>query len=328
MNQASTFLARFLFLLLIIGIGISDIFGNESAEAYPVVVLESSFGLMFGTATQEVIFQDYKLSELDWSSIPLFYFGSSLELRFPTGLISRFGVAYALSGHSGSMTDSDWKNYDNVLTNFSSSESWTEKAYILSIELTYDFALSETLVIEPLISVGYQEFGWTSRGGSYWYPVEVFPPLPDGTITTGPVTPISSNTPFANLHTTGIIYEQRSIYLGFGFSLIWRPSASLEFETSLSATPLVTMESKDEHTFRKLVFAGTLGGGLVLRPEFRFEYRVSDSLGINLDLEYLGLQGLAGGIGVSDDQGNFLGAEDAKDSFAALKSQVSLRVRL
>ena len=77
MNQASTFLARFLFLLLIIGIGISEIFGDESAEAYPVVVLESSFGLMFGTATQEVIFQDYKLSELDWSSIPLFYFRCS-----------------------------------------------------------------------------------------------------------------------------------------------------------------------------------------------------------------------------------------------------------
>jgi len=290
----------------------------------PTLTLTTEVGFLSGGAKEYVYDSGYKMSELDWSSSPLALWGLVAEFRPAEGLFARFELASGMGGRTGSMTDSDWQNYDGILTNFSGSESWTDRALKASFSAGYAFRLLDSLRIGPLVELDYLDFQWSARNGALQYPVEIYP----GTAY-GPYTPISANTPKVAFYGIGIVYQQSSFLPCLGFQVDFRPSPELSLLGTLVASPLGIMSVTDNHVARGIVFTATMGKGIALGPRLDIGLRLSNALGLVLRADYLNLWNLGGNLTQTDSGGKTATNQGgAGASFEALDMGLALLVRL
>jgi outer membrane protease len=271
----------------------------------PTISLDATTGVISGGATEYVYDSGYKMSELDWASTPLFYWGLGVDLRFPAGLYLNVGLKSGISGPTGYMTDSDWQNWDGVKTNFSESTSYTDQAFRLGVQAGWDFKLLDSLKIGPFLELGYLDYEWSARDGYVQYPAEIYPSTDsNGNPLYAPYTPISANTPIVDIYGIGIVYQQSTFYPALGFRVSYQPLDRLNMSASFAATPLVFMSETDNHVARSIIFTSTMSRGLLLEPRLDVEYRFTDALGLGLHVEYLRIQGLTGDLTQTDEYGN------------------------
>ncbi len=289
-----------------------------------VFSLEATTGFLSGGASEFVYDSGYKMSELDWASRPLVYWGLAVDLDSPSGFHARLALKSGLSGKTGYMTDSDWQNWDGVKTNFSSSDSYTDQALMLDFTAGYDFQVSDTLAIGPFLELGYLNFEWSARDGFLQYPSEIYP---SGVY--APYTPISANTPVVDITGIGIVYQQSCFYPGLGVRAVYRPTDRWRLSASFAVSPAASMTTTDNHVARSLVFSSSMSGGLVLEPRVSAEYRLSRAMRLGLEISYISIQNLNGDLTQTDEYGtSYTDPGGSGASFEAVEAGIDLAVRL
>jgi outer membrane protease len=310
-------------------IGSARIAAAQNEESSSLFSIATTTGVLSGGATELVFDSGYKMSELDWASVPLGYWGLEASLNLPSGWYSRLGIKSGFSGKTGYMTDSDWQNWDGVKTNFSESDSYTDQAFILDFEVGYDFGLTDKLWISPFFELGYLNFEWSARDGYIQYPAESYPTDSSGNQIYGPYTPISPNTPTVNTYGIGIVYQQTMIYPSLGLRVVFEPLDALKLTASFAFSPAASMTETDNHVARSLVFSSTMTGGIVLEPRLAAEYRLSRLLSLALDVSYIRIQGLSGDLNQTDQYGNVTtDPSGAAASFEAFEAGAKLSIYL
>ncbi len=310
-------------------IGSAQLAAAQGGGTPSLFSITTSAGIMSGGATELVFDSGYKMSELDWASVPLAYWGLEASLNLPSGLYARLGLKSGLSGKTGYMTDSDWQNWDGVKTNFSESDSYTDQAFILDFEAGYDFGIVDRLWIGPFLELGYLNFEWSARGGYVQYPAEVYPTDSSGNPIYGPYSPISSNTPTMNTYGIGIVYQQSSFFPSLGIRVAFEPLDALKLTASFSFSPAANMTETDNHVARSIVFTSTLTGGIVLEPRLAVEYRLSRMLSLVLDISYIRIQGLTGDLSETVANGTvYTDPSGAGATFDAFEAGAKLSIHL
>jgi len=292
--------------------------------------LEATTGFLTGGANEFVYDSGYKMSELDWASRPLAYWGLAVNLDSPSGFYARLALKAGFSGKTGYMTDSDWQNWDGVKTNFSSSDSYTDQAFMLNFSTGYDFQVSDSLTLGPFFELGYLNFEWSARNGYEQYPPEMYPSTDSsGNNLYAPYTPISANTPIVYVTGIGIVYQQSCFYPGLGVHAVFRPADRWRFSASFAISPAASMTTTDNHVARSLVFSSSMSGGLVLEPRVTAEYQLSRAVKLGLELTYLSIQNLTGDLTQTDGNGtSYTDPSGSGASFEALEAGIDLAVRL
>ena len=281
--------------------------------------MTTTIGFLVGGATELVYDLGYKMSELDWASQPLAYWGLTAAVNFPSGLYARLGLKSGLSGKTGYMTDSDWQNWDGIKTNFSESDSYTDQALVLDLEAGYDFSLTDNMRFGPFLELSYINFQWSARNGYLQYPPEFYPPF----------TPISPNTPTIKIYGIGIVYQQSTYYPSFGIHFEFRPLRVLKIAASFAVSPFASMTETDNHVARSLVFSASMTNGLVLKPSLNLEYQLSQRIGLGLEMSYIRIQNLTGDLTQTDMYGNsYLDPSGAAATFNALEAGATLAIHL
>jgi outer membrane protease len=289
-----------------------------------VVSLEATTGFISGGASEFVYDSGYKMSELDWASRPLVYWGLAVNLDSPSGFYTRLALKAGFSGKTGYMTDSDWQNWDGVKTNFSQSDSYTDQAFMLNFTAGYDFQVSDSLTLGPFFELGYLNFEWSARDGFLQYPSEIYP---SGVY--APYTPISANTPIVYITGIGIVYQQSCFYPGLGVRAVFRPTDRWRLSAAFVVSPAASMTTTDNHVARSLVFSSSMSGGLVLEPRVAAEYQLSRAMKLGLEVTYLSIQNLTGDLTQTDQYGtSYTDPGGSGASFEALEAGIDLAVRL
>jgi outer membrane protease len=322
-------------LLAGIAIGAAILFGSsrmaaaETAGNSSYFSLTTSAGFIIGGATELVFDSGYKMSELDWASQPLAYWGLEASVNLPSGWYARLGLKSGLSGKTGYMTDSDWQNWDGVKTNFSESDSYTDQALLLNLAAGYDFSLADNMWIGPFLELSYLNFEWSARDGYLQYPPEFYPTDSSGNPIYGPYTPISPNTPTTTNSGIGIVYQQSTFYPSLGIHFAYRPLRQLKLSASFAVSPFASMTETDNHVERSIVFTSTMTGGLALEPRLSVEYRLSPRMSLGLDMSYIRIQNLSGDLTETDLYGNsYLDPSGAGATFDAFEAGLTLSVLL
>ena len=101
--------------------------------------VSTTAGVFIGGATEVVLSQGYKVSELDWPLLPVFTMGANLDVATKAGFRAALEVQRGLPGYDGIMTDSDFLNGDGVKTHFSQSNGYSEGITALDARLGWSF---------------------------------------------------------------------------------------------------------------------------------------------------------------------------------------------
>jgi len=300
---------------------------------------EAKSGAFYGQAQEYVydqsISKNYKNSQLDWPFEPMIFTGAELSLDFQHGIFASLEVRQGFSGKAGTMTDSDFLNGNGVLTLFSQSDSYAERANFLDLKAGWDFMKDGSLTVGAFGAFSYMDLKWTARDGYLQYP--------PGSYNYGSYPTWSSSFTQEPLYGIGIIYE--TAYLGgaVGVRSRYTMKGGFVFVASLAFTPLLYCFTEDDHVLRQIAFFSTLSGGLMIEPRVSVEYSPVPRAKIKLDIGYRYAWNLIGDIievstGTSDFSGNFpyvagpdsttTGTNDSGASLWALDAGISLSISL
>lgn len=308
----------------------------QSAKQKSAISLDLTMGVLSGGAT-ELIYDpnvdgsSYKMSELDWASRPLVYWGLTANFNLSAGFYASFAVKSGIGGKTGYMQDSDWQNWDGVKTNFSEADSYTDQALILDIEGGYDFNIADSLKVGPFLKLGYLNFQWSARNGYLQYAPEYYPTTDSSdNYVYGPYTPISGNTPVIYVSGIGIVYQQSCFYPSIGLRATYTPWRRLTLVASFAVAPSVSMTETDNHVERGIIFTSTMNGGIVLEPRLVLRYQLSRVTTFGIDVSYIKIENLKGDLSATDSYGNDLGTDfnGAAASFEAIEGGVTLSMKL
>lgn len=307
----------------------------QSASRGSTLVLDLTTGFLSGGASEYVYDQNvdgstYKASQLDWASRPLVYWGVGARFSLPWGCYASFSLKAGIGGKTGYMTDTDWLNYDGEETMFSESDSYTDQALILDVEVGYDFRLGDSLWIGPFVKLGYLNFEWTARDGYLQYAAEYYPTTDsEGNSVYGAYTPISANTPVTYVSGIGIVYQQSCLYPAIGLRVVYDPARWLRVTASFDVAPSLRMTETDNHVERGLIFTSTLSGGLALEPRLVLSCRLSKTVALGLDVSYLKIENLTGDLKETDTYGDsYTYSDSAGASFEAVECALTLSIRM
>ena len=236
-------------------------------------------GVLWGLARELVYVGSYKLSELDYPLQPMAYAGARVELGAFGGLDASLRFRGGIPAWTGSMTDSDYENFDGVKTHFSQSDSYLERSVFVNARLGWRFAPSPAIVIEPFAAYIYLDIKWSAQNGYYQYPPETSPPY----------TPWSPSEPKVPLSGVVLTYEQTFMIPAVGIRVIGRVSRTLSLDASVALSPFAALNDVDEHPLRYLAFYDSMAGGFYIEPELAVSWQVARDLELSVRLSYLSI---------------------------------------
>ena len=240
------------------------------------------FGAFYGVANEYVYYPaisaGYKISQLVWPLAPMFYSGAGLSLDTAIGIFVTLDVRQGFAGVAGTMTDSDFLNFDGVRTNYSQSDSYAERANLVDVRAGYDFYRTDTLSIGAFGAFSYMDLKWSARDGYYQYP-------PPGQ-TSPNYTPWSPSETKVPLYGTGIVYETAYAGGSLGLRARWALSSAFMLEGSFAFTPLLGASTEDNHLMRQLDFYSTLSGGLMVEPRVAVTWMFFSRAHLKLEVGY------------------------------------------
>lgn len=290
------------------------------------VELRSDTGILYGKS-KELVYtyadSDVLLSRLDWVMEPLFYWGMRVDLAYTlsgqNGPFAGFGLKSGIPAMTGTMTDTDWLNYDGVKTHFSAHDCHTEQAFFFDARAGWSFAAGRAITLRAFVDVEYARFRWTARDGYLQY-------APAYTAWTSSIEKIP-------VYGTGIAYEQEWLFAGVGLEAAWQASDRLRLTASCTAFPLVACEDQDDHYLREvpLQFNDSLRGGYAVEPRLECAFRLTESSVIAFHGAYRLAAGLRGDVQIMEiGTGSFIGYEEntAGAELNVLDAGVSFTVKL
>jgi outer membrane protease len=254
------------------------------AEGRLSLSLESGFGLLYGSAREIVYDGGYMLSELVWPSEPLIYGGLRLGIKSPGGFVARLDVKAGLPGPVGTITDSDYLNYDGVKTHFSAHNCSAERAILLDAKAGWAFPLSRAFSLSLMAAFSTMNFKWSAKDGYMQYPSEDL----------APYTPWSSSAPKTAVYGTGIIYEQTYFIPGLFLGIDGSLSSSLELRGGFFYSPYVICDDVDNHEFTGADYYEHMSGGSLVEPSLEAEWRIGPELSLTIDIGYRYIWALLG----------------------------------
>ncbi len=222
-----------------------------AAEGDPSVWVSTGMSVLYGGA-QEIVWAQgnqvsYRESELDWSLKPLVLASTGIGIAGKSGFRGDFQARFAAPLPSGTITDSDYLNFDGVLTHFSQHDAYAERAIFLDLDLGWEFPLRAGFSVTPFVSADLALLKLSARNGYLQYPPQA----------TAPFTPWSTSTPMVSVYGTGILYEQDTLAPAVGLRLSAVLLGSLRGTISCAVTPLVWGQAVDNHLFRQLDFTSS-----------------------------------------------------------------------
>ena len=248
----------------------------------------TSTGVILGMAKELVYDTGYIVSELDWPLLPAVYLGATVNLTTKIGFLASIELQTAIPGRSGTMTDSDFLNYNGVKTHYSQSDSYVERVIIVNAQAGWAIPLrpgGPISLLEPFLGFEYMQFKWSAWDGYYQYPPQAPP---------GPYTPWSASASKTPLYGKGIIYTQNYYIPMAGIKGTARLLDNLTMSFSLAFSPYVWCSDLDEHIFRSLDFYDNLRGGWMLEPWLSVTYRITQQATLTLDARYRHIGNLLG----------------------------------
>ncbi len=252
--------------------------GGESRSPFTLSIGADS-GILWGMATELVYVGSYRLSELDYPLQPLVYAGGRIELGAFGGLDATARFAAGIPTMTGSMTDSDYLNYNGVTTNFSESQGYLERALLLDVRVGWKVEALPFLVFEPFAAFRYLDVKWSAHNGYLQYPPESSPPY----------TPWSPSEPKVPIYGTVLTYNQVFSIPAAGLRVIGRLSDRLTLDGSVALSPFAFLSDVDEHPLRYLIFYDSIAGGFYLEPERSLAWEATENLELSVRLSYLSI---------------------------------------
>ncbi|MDR0562285.1 MAG: omptin family outer membrane protease [Spirochaetaceae bacterium] len=262
-----------------------------SAEPSPYTVsLAVSAGALVGQS-EEIVYKlsnsDTYLSQLLWDMKPLAYIGTEFAIsrKKPLekwGVFSTISLKFGIPMETGVMEDRDWDSPDNRLTNFSSHDNYTQKAFLCDISpIGVSFPIVSSVLIRVYPVFSYMYFSWASRDGYLQYERYDWETMP----VSGPM----------------INYSQSWMLASQGIGL-WVPflkvlSAGIDFQIGsvLSCTAL------DEHISRNVRFKDRISGGCFFEAKGVFTFSPISWLDITLSAGGRYITGSRGVSYMNDD---------------------------
>ena len=211
-----------------------------------------------------------KISELNWDLENIVMLGGEISVGWNDRLQFNLGGWTAVSEDSGSMVDRDWlSDVNSDWSHYSKSSNELDHGYIVDVNLSYNFSVTENIFISPILGFRFNNWKWHDRGGEYIY---------------------SGNGGWRNYSgtfpdETGIVYEQwlYAPYLGVAVGGIYE---RFFINTYLKGSPWAWSEDKDQHLLRDLEFEEKVNKQRFIGAGIECGYSVTDSLSINLGLDY------------------------------------------
>jgi len=259
-----------------------------SAAGETSVWVSTGTSVLYGGA-QEIVWAQgnqvsYRESELDWSLKPLILADTGIGVAGTSGFRGNLEVRFAAPLPSGTITDSDFLNFDGVLTHFSQHDAYAERALFLDLDLGWEFPLRAAFSVTPFVSADVALLKLSARDGYAQYPPQA----------TAPFTPWSPSTPKVSIYGTGIVYEQDTLAPAIGLRLSAALAANFWGTVSCAVTPFVWAWAVDNHLFRQIDFTSTLSNGFMIEPSLALEYKASRSTVLSLEVSYCSITDLVG----------------------------------
>jgi outer membrane protease len=278
--------SRFLAGLIVLAAALT---AARSAGAQELSITTSfSAGVMLGGAKEFVYDHGYVLSELDWPLLPAITVGAAVSLATSGGFLASLEIQTAVPMMVGSMTDSDFLNYDGVKTHFSQSDGVLRGAFLFTAQAGWALPLPSDqplTLIAPFLQFEYMFFQWDAENGYIQYPPEPPP---------GPYTPWSPSTPKVPINGTGIIYTQNYLIPAMGMKAVFRFLDTLTVNVSVAFSPYLWCFDTDQHLFRSLVFYDNPHGGIMIEPRLSATLNVNPRVSLGFDALYRHIEGLIG----------------------------------
>jgi outer membrane protease len=258
---------------------------HAPAQTYTTSI-STGVGMLLGSAKEFVYDNGYKLSELDWSLSPVLYYESRLTLSTTSGFEALIDVKSGFSGLSGSITDSDYLNYDGVKTHFSKHDCYTERAVSVDIRAGWPAITAPRIVVSMLGFLDVLDYKWSARDGYLQYP-------PTGQ-TSPNYTPWSESTTKSDVVGTGIVYEQGYFALGLMLDARLKMSEGVSGTLGVGYAPIALCSDIDNHLFTGVDYYEKMSGGYMLHAEASMEFLVRPDSILSLGGSYRLIQGLIG----------------------------------
>ena len=299
-----------------------SLFPNYSIE------MGTAAGILSGVS-KELVYtdsgSDTLLSELDWAVKPLAYWGIRFDISpndsNRSGAFAKFTLKSGIAGNTGSITDTDWLNYDGVKTHFSEHDCYTEQALLADAQAGWTFPIGPNLSLRPYIGFSYMHFRWTARDGYYQY----------AAYSGDDYDTWSSALPKVAVHGTGMSYEQKWLSPLFGLDVSWKASDRWNFTAAIAYSPWIGCADQDDHYLTGYRYNDTTSGSFSIEPKLEAAFRLSDPITLLATSSFRFIHKLRGDIatsriGTSDSR--WVEKDMAGVAYSAFDVSVSLSVKL
>jgi outer membrane protease len=293
----------------------------------------SSAGFLYGYG-EEIVYkypgEETYVSQLLWNMKPLFYFGGALDfsrikpmerLGFFTGLSLKFGFP----GNTGIMEDRDWNTPEDLLSNYSRSDNYTEGALLFDYSLGMTIPLRSFALFKVFWGLSWMSFHWTGRDGYLLYPKTAGGSyLYDA--------PLDDSAEKEPLYGPAISYSQDWLMTYPGISLLVPLGAWFKADIAFQISPLIFCLARDNHLLTASEYEDYVFGGLYLEPRGELTFSPHRRVDLSLYVSYRFLKGAHGksygrktGVGQSGEFYQY--ARDVGAAWYALDSGLSLKIR-
>ncbi|MDR0637313.1 MAG: omptin family outer membrane protease [Spirochaetaceae bacterium] len=262
--------------------------------------LAPSLGLLNGVAEEIVYYKKGskgKLSQLLWNMNPLVYAGVDINFdwRRPGNRLGLFvGSSFkrGIPMETGIMEDRDWTGYNSngvwlsdFLTHYSVHDNNTDNALLIDADFGLSFKVSETYSLRAYMTYDYMTFLWTARGGSLLYPAE-------DTDKDGDLDQRHYYLP--NSRQAVGTYKQTWHIVSPGIAFYGKFNRFFDIDISLKISPLVWLDTVDEHLLRDLTIEDSMSFGFFIEPMIVFSFTPRGNVALSLAVSYTNMSGLRG----------------------------------
>lgn len=254
------------------------------------ITTSTQIGILYGDSHELVYTSSITISDLDWTLKPLTYWGTMIKLEAASGLFCSASLKAGLSGFSGTMTDSDYLNFDGVRTHLSVHNCYTEDAFLFDAALGYENRVSKAFSMGWAVFFSSMHFKWTARDGYLQYPSEP----------SAPYTPWDASIAKTYVYGTGMAYEQNFLIPGIAFSVRYTPIPPLSIQLALNYSPLAACNDLDNHFLRSLDFVEIMRNGTYFKPSLRAEYSTKGRISLWIAGSFTLIDNLIGNTEMTD----------------------------
>ncbi|MDR2259069.1 MAG: omptin family outer membrane protease [Treponema sp.] len=315
-------------------------YGGPVLSQYPIkdqfpytFSITSAAGFLYGYG-EEIVYKysgkETYLSQLLWNIKPLFYAGGGLDFSRlnpmeKPGFFTALSLKFGFPGTTGIMEDRDWNAPEDILSNYSRSDNYTDGALLFDYFLGLTLPLKSFALLKIQWGFSWMSFHWTGRDGYLRYPKDKW----GNYLYDVPLDDSAAKVPVSG---PSISYSQDWLLTYPGLSMLiflpWRLKLDIAFQIS----PLVFCFARDNHLLSAQEYTDYVSGGLYLEPRGSIIFSPTERFDLSLYVSYRFIKGAHGdsytrATGSDKDEEYYQLAQDSGAAWYALDSGLSLKIR-